>query len=105
MRKNDLVIAAVACAVVALCVSTDVFAETTDFGAKDFNAQTVKIRDFLFGSVMKFGAVIGFFYGVFQLFLSSQWKPLAISSAGGLGVILVPKFIDGVFTVSGMLLG
>jgi len=95
------------CFVVALTVlmQDDLLAQTTsDFASADFLDQSQKIQNFLFGPAMRIAGVLGGAYGLMQAILSSSLKPLVIYGGIGLAVNIVPKFIDGVFNVSGMLL-
>jgi len=81
------------------------FAQTaTDFASADFLDQSEKIQNFLFGPAMRIAGVLGGAYGLMQAILSSSLKPLVIYGGIGLAVNVIPKFIDGVFNVSGMLI-
>lgn len=75
-----------------------------DFGGVEIVAQSTKIRDFLFGPTMRVAGVLGGAYGLIQAILSSSLKPLIVFGGIGLGVNIVPKFIDGIYGVSAMML-
>ena len=81
----------------------EVFASTKDYGAVDITAEASKIKDFLFGPMTRFVGVLGGGYGVMMAVLNSSVQPLVTYGGIGLGINLLPKFIDAVF-VSGMLL-
>tara|TARA_Y100001934_G_C12151549_1_gene677565 strand:+ start:235 stop:486 length:252 start_codon:yes stop_codon:yes gene_type:complete len=71
-----------------------------DFG---FTAEATKIQDFLFGPVVRIAGIAGGAYGLMQSITTSSVSPLMMYGAIGVGANLVPKFINGVFDVSGML--
>lgn len=74
------------------------------FGAQEMNQQANQIKGFLFGAPLKIAGILGGGYGLIQALLSSSPKPLIVYGGIGLACTLVPKFIDGVFSVQGMLL-
>ncbi len=100
---NKKAILACACVGLAiLCmVPADIFAETTDaaFGGNYISTEATKIGKFLFGAPMRFAGILGGAYGVLQAVLTSSVKPLIIFGGIGMGVNVIPKFIDGVFTL------
>ncbi len=103
MRKETL-IACVCIAGITLVLQNQVFAETTtDFGTSEFIAQSDKIQKFLFGPAMRIVGIIGGAYGLIQAIMSSTVKPLIVYGGLGLGVNLIPTFINNVFNVSGMM--
>jgi hypothetical protein len=99
-RKNIVISGAVA----ACILSTSVFAQATDFGSAEIVSQASKIQEFLFGPTMRLAGIIGGAYGLIQAILSSTLKPLLVFGGIGLAVNIIPKFIDGIYGVSGMLL-
>jgi hypothetical protein len=85
-----------------LCfVPADVFAETTNtaFGGNHISAEATKIKEFIFGAPMRFAGILGGGYGVLQAVLTSSVKPLIIFGGIGMGINVIPKFIDGVFSM------
>lgn len=100
MDRKQTTILAIA---LALSLSAHLFASTTDFGAQDFLTEANKIKGFLFGPGARIAGVLGGGYGLIQAVLASSIRPLIVYGGIGLGVNLLPKFIDSVF-VSGMLL-
>ncbi len=97
----------IAISVLMLCVlgSSALFAQTAaDFGGVEIVAQTSKVQNFLFGPTMRIVGVIGGAYGLIQAILSSSLKPLMVFGGIGLAVNIIPKFIDGIYGVSGMML-
>lgn len=86
-------------------MQSESFAQTaTEFASKEFLEQSTKIQGFLFGPAMRIAGVLGGAYGLMQAILNSSLKPLIVYGGIGLAVNLIPKFIDGIFNVSGMLL-
>jgi hypothetical protein len=53
---------------------------------------------------MRLAGVFGGAYGVLQAVLAASVRPLITWGAIGLAVNSVPSFINGIFTVSGMLI-
>lgn len=83
----------------------DAFAHTaSEFASQDFLDQSSRIQNFLFGPAMRIAGVLGGAYGLMQAILSSSLKPLVVYGGIGLAVNLIPKFIDGVFNVTGMMI-
>lgn len=104
MAKQLILTTSVVCACTAL-VSINAFGQTaTDFGGTEIVAQASKIQAFLFGPTMRVTGVIGGAYGLIQAILSSSIKPLIVFGGIGLAVNIIPKFIDGIYGVSGMML-
>lgn len=103
MKKNIVITAIVLSAIITF-VPLDVFAKTTDFGGEAIAEQTTKIQGFLFGPAMRITGVLGGAYGLIQAILSSSLKPLIVFGGIGLAVNIIPKFIDGIYGVSGMML-
>jgi hypothetical protein len=102
--KKTLVYGVAAVAAILL-IPTDMFAQTTaDFGSQDFVTQSDSIKNFLFGPAMRVVGIVGGAVGVINSVLSTSIKPLLVYGGIGLGINLVPKFIDGVFNVSGLLI-
>jgi hypothetical protein len=86
--------------VTGLFISTDLFAETSNhFGGADITSQSNEIKQFLFGPPMRLAGVLGGAYGVLQAVLTSTMKPLIVYGGIGMAVNIVPKFIDGVFSL------
>lgn len=89
----------------ALLITANVFAATaTDFGGTAIVEQTTKVQTFLFGPPLRIAGVMGGAYGLIQAILSSSLKPLIVFGGIGLAANIVPKFIDGIYGVSGMML-
>lgn len=72
---------------------------SSKFSASDINDHAKSISDFLFGPVAKIAGVLGGGYGLITSVLSSSVKPLITFGGIGLSVVLVPKFIESVFTM------
>lgn len=97
---------------IALLLSSSVLMATTDGGAgrglaqtsAQLAAQSDQILAFLFGPAMRLAGVFGGAYGVLQAVLAASVRPLITWGAIGLAVNSVPSFINGIFTVSGMLI-
>ena len=107
--EKKTILTCVMLGVISVLISTEVFAQTAGqatagFASQDFLDQSSKIQSFLFGPAMRITGVLGGAYGLMQAILSSSLKPLVIYGGIGLAVNLIPKFIDGVFNVSGMLI-
>lgn len=95
------------CSLLSACalISVSVFAQTaTDFGGTAIVEQTTKVQTFLFGPPLRIAGVMGGAYGLIQAILSSSLKPLIVFGGIGLAANIVPKFIDGIYGVSGMML-
>jgi hypothetical protein len=108
MQKNTI-LACVAVGALIAFLPIEALAQTTGpnasgFASQDFLEQSNKIQSFLFGPAMRIAGVLGGAYGLMQAILNSSLKPLIIYGGIGLAVGLIPKFIDGVFSVSGMLI-
>ncbi len=104
MRVNRVLVAG-AMLLAMSAVPLELLASTADeFGGQEFIDQSNKIQGFLFGPMMRIAGVMGGAYGLIQSILTSTIKPLIAYGAIGMGVNLIPKFIDGVFSVSGMLI-
>jgi hypothetical protein len=101
MNKKAVLACACIGLVVLSLVPVDIFAETTDsaFGGNHISTEATKIKSFLFGPPMRFAGIMGGAYGVLQAVLTSSVKPLVIFGGIGLGVNIIPKFIDGVFSI------
>jgi hypothetical protein len=101
MQKKTLL----TCLAVGAAISflpSEAFAQTTtDFASQDFLVQSGKIQNCLFGPVTRIAGVLGGAYGLMQAILTSSLKPLIIYGGIGLAVGLIPKNIDGVFSVWG----
>ena len=86
-------------------IACDAFATTAkDFGGDEIITQAATVKTFLFGPIMRVAGVIGGAYGLIQAILSSSIKPLIVFGGIGLAVNIIPKFIDGIYGVSGMML-
>lgn len=99
MKINICVLAALAL-VFLLCDDLSAVQTTTEkFSAKEINNHTAAISDFLFGPVAKITGVLGGAYGLLSAVLTSSIRPLVTFGGIGLGVSVVPKFIESVFTL------
>jgi len=87
-----------------LALGGDLCASTTDVVNDEFVSHAEKIKNFLFGHGMRYAGVAGGALGLIRCFATNSAKPLLVYGGIGLGVALVPMFIDGVFSVSGALL-
>ena len=89
------------CFVLAMMVPFDMFASTTDraFGGDEISKQADTVKSFLFGAPMRFAGILGGAYGVLQAVLTSSMKPFIVYGGIGMAVNIVPKFIDGVFSI------
>lgn len=86
--------------VLATLLPTDLLAETSDkFGGAEITSKSHDIQKFLFGPPMRLAGVLGGAYGVLQAVLTSAMKPLIVYGGIGMAVNVVPKFIDGVFSL------
>lgn len=103
MSKVSFIFISLTCVCAVFLIPSDLFAQTTDFGGQEFLNQSKKIQDFLFGPAMRIAGVLGGAYGLIQAIVTSAVRPLLVYGGIGMGVSLIPKFIDGVF-ISGMLL-
>lgn len=97
--KTVLVLGGMALAV----VPSELFAETTEFGAAAFSSQADAIKSFLFGPTLKVAGIMGGAYGLIQSVVTSNVRPLLTFGGIGLGASLMEKFITAVF-VTGCLL-
>ena len=79
---------------------------THDFGGQEIAKTATSIKDLIFGPAMRYAGVLGGAYGMFQAIVSTNVKPLLVYGAIGVGINIVPKFIDSVFpgTVATLLL-
>jgi hypothetical protein len=74
--------------------------QTNDkFSGKEITDHANSISSFLFGPVARVAGVIGGGYGLVTSIITSSIRPLITFGGIGLGVNLVPKFIDTVFTM------
>lgn len=104
MNKKLLMLGYVLGTVVVL-LPIGLFATTVqDFGGEGIIKESSRIQDFIFGPPMRIAGVIGGAYGLVQAILSSSVKPLMVFVGIGLAVNIIPKFIDGVYGISGMML-
>jgi hypothetical protein len=103
MEKSQVRALAIAGALILL-MPLELVAQTTDFGSAEIVSQATKIQQFLFGPTMRLAGIIGGAYGLIQAILSSSLKPLLVFGGIGLAVNIIPKFIDGIYGVSGMML-
>jgi hypothetical protein len=91
--------------ILAMMLPVDLVAETTkEFAGSAIAEQSKKIQGFLFGPAMRVAGVMGGAYGLIQAVLTSSVRPLAVYGGIGMGVNVIPKFIDGVYGAAGMLL-
>ncbi|MCH9625882.1 MAG: hypothetical protein S4CHLAM123_10670 [Chlamydiales bacterium] len=104
MHKKTFLACLAVGTVVALLPIESLAQTTNDFASQDFMDQSDKIQQFLFGPAMRIAAVVGGGYGLIKAIIGSSLKPLVVYGGIGLSVGLLPKFIDGVFNVSGMLI-
>lgn len=104
MPRSTIAIFVLVCMSAALWVPAEVLAQTSDFGGQGFREHSDKIQGFLFGPAMRLAGILGGAYGLIQAIVASTVKPLLVYGGIGLGVNIIPSFIDGVFSVSGMLL-
>jgi hypothetical protein len=88
-----------------LVISGDAFAATTDSfgGSTEIAQQATVIQNFLFGAPMKVAAALGGAYGAVQAIMGNFQRMLMYAGAA-LSVLVVPKFIDGIFSVASALL-
>jgi len=104
MQKKTLLTCLAIGATITL-LPIDALAQTaSEFASQDFLDQSSRIQSFLFGPAMRIAGVLGGAYGLMQAILSSSLKPLIVYGGIGLAVNLIPKFIDGVFNVTGMMI-
>ena len=104
LSRNTIIILALICISAVLSIPGEVLAQTSDFGGQGFREHSDKIQGFLFGPAMRLAGILGGAYGLIQAIVASTVKPLLVYGGIGLGVNIIPSFIDGVFSVSGMLL-
>lgn len=104
MKRVFIISSVVGAAVVLFSYDLSAAMTSTDFGGTEIVAQASKIQAFLFGPTMRVAGVIGGAYGLIQAILSSSIKPLIVFGGIGLAVNIIPKFIDGIYGVSGMML-
>lgn len=104
MKKTYIISGVVVAAVVLFSYDLSAATTPTDFGSAEIVAQASKIQAFLFGPTMRVAGVVGGAYGLIQAILSSSLKPLIVFGGIGLAVNIIPKFIDGIYGVSGMML-
>ena len=90
-------------AVMALAPAVVMASTGNDFGAADFVEHSNKVQDFLFGPVLRLAGIAGGAYGLMQSITTSSVSPILMYGSVGVGANLMPKFINGVFDVSGML--
>lgn len=103
MKKKIIIACLLTGAVIALFPSEALAQKTSEFASQEFIETSSDVQTFLFGPVMRIVGIIGGAYGLYQAIMSSSLKPLLVFGGIGLAVNLIPKFIDGVFNVSGML--
>lgn len=105
MKRRELIALGVVALAALSLVPLELMAETTaDFGGAGFTEEAKKIQGFLFGPTMRLAGVMGGAYGLITAIMSSSVRPLMVYGGIGMGVNLMPKFIDGVFSTSGMLI-
>ena len=104
MARKTVAILTLICMSAAFWLPVEVLAQTADFGGQGFREHSDKIQGFLFGPAMRLAGILGGAYGLIQAIVASTVKPLLVYGGIGLGVNIIPSFIDGVFSVSGMLL-
>ena len=105
MNKNLFSSFLYICGIFLLLFPCCVFAaSTTEFGAQDIMAMTDKLQQFMFGPLLRTAGVIGGGYGVLQAAITATWRPLVMYGGAGVGALLMPKFIEGVFGASAMLI-
>ena len=105
MKKTEMLSYLILGAIIVLMLPADLVATTTDtFGSKDIDAHTSLVKNFIFGAPLKFASCLSAGYGGVQCFLHGSHQPLMTWGGISLALMAVPKFIDGVLGVSGMLL-
>ncbi len=68
---------------------------TTEEDLKSLTTETTKIKDLLFGPVIrKIAVTLGFGAGLFQAFMSGSIRPLLIYGGLGLAVCFLPKVVE-----------
>jgi hypothetical protein len=103
MKKINSIVLGAAVIAAVMIIPAEAFAATTDFGANGINAEADKIKDFLFGPIMRTAGVVGGAYGLISSIMVSSVRPLLLYGSIGLGTVIVPKFVEGVFVSGAML--
>lgn len=104
MSRKQLILIALVCMSAVILMPQEMMASTDGDLFKGVAVQADKIKDFLFGTAMRFTGALGAFYGAIRSIFSNSMTPFLTFGGIGLGVVLMPKFLDGVYGVSGMLI-
>ena len=101
MKIKPIIIAALIVGVASVCLPSEMMGveNTTKFSSTEITQHANDLSTFLFGPVAKVAGVLGGAYGLISAILSSNIRPLITFGGIGLGVALVPKFINSVFTL------
>lgn len=102
MDKRKLMIRTLALGAIAFFVmqgDLSAVETTSKFSSSDISSHADDISSFIFGPVARVAGVLGGGYGLISAVLSSSVRPLVTFGGIGLGVALVPKFINSVFTL------
>lgn len=87
-----------------LILTDQLAANTAGIVNDEFIKQAEGIKSFLFGHGMRYAGIAGGVLGLIRCYATNSAKPLLVYGGIGLGVGLLPTFIDGMFSVSGMLI-
>jgi hypothetical protein len=104
MKKSLIRALAIVGAIIVLMPCELIATTAADFGGAEIVKDAATVKTFLFGPIMRIAGIFGGAYGLLQAILSSSLKPLLVFGGIGLAVNIIPKFVDGVYGVSGMML-
>lgn len=69
------------------------------FGGQEINTFGTSVSSFLFGPLARLAAIFGSGFGVIQALLTSNYQRLVIFLGIGASVVILPTFINSVFTI------
>ena len=87
-----------------LLLPTELFCATADATSAAFVSEADKIKNFLFGPVMRVAGTFGGGYGAIRSIMAQDYGSLVGFVAVALGANLIPHFLNGLSFVSGCLL-
>lgn len=79
-------------------------AAVQEFGAKEIAQQGERINSFIFNVLLRIAAGIAGSYGLIMAFFSGSIRPLITYGGIALICVIMPYFINGIFTASSMLI-
>ena len=68
------------------------------YGGNVLSEEATKLSAFMFGAPLKIIGISAGAYGIFSAFKSQSVQPLLLFGLMGAACVIIPKFIEGIFT-------